>query len=217
MPLHFIGPYDVPATSTIIIYYKIYIPAVQGTYSNTAVAYVGDTQIISTTTASIPSVTVTVNSSGTATTYDTKTVTLLPEGITLSASSIDTSTGTLNGTVDANSDTSTTGVFEWSTSPTLASYTTINVGAATGTDPVAKSSVLNGLSSNTTYYFRIVALSQGVRYPGQILSFTTLVQKSPPTVTTDPPTAISSSNATLNATVGSNLNSVSIQFLVWKT
>jgi hypothetical protein len=217
MPLHFFGPFDVPATSSVIIYYKMYIPAIQGLYTNTALAYVGDFQITSSTVASIPAVTVTVNSSGNATTYETKTVTLLPEGVTLPASSIDTSTGTINGTVDPNGDTATTGIFEWGTSSTLATFATIDVGGATGTDPVAKSSVLNGLSANTTYYYRIVAVSKGVRYPGQILSFTTLVQKAPPTVTTDPPSAISSSNATFNATVSANLNTVSIQFLVWKT
>jgi uncharacterized repeat protein (TIGR02543 family) len=217
MPLHFFGPFDVPANNSVVIYYKIYIPAVQGTYSNSALAYVGDYQITSSTAASIPSVNVTVNSSGNATTYETKTVTLLPEGVTLAATSIDTSTGTINGTVDPNGDTATTGIFEWGTSSTLVNPATIDVGGATGTDPVSKSSVLTGLSPNTTYYYRIVALSRGVRYPGQILSFTTLVQKAAPTVTTDPPTAISSSNATLNATVSANLNSVSIQFLIWKT
>ena len=135
MPLHFIGPFDIAGSSSIYIYYKIYIPAIQGLYTNSAVAYVGDSQITSSTVASIPAVTVTVNSSGNATTYETKTVTLLPEGVTLPATSIDTSTGTINGTVDPNGDTATTGIFEWGTSSTLATYTTIDVGSATGTDP----------------------------------------------------------------------------------
>lgn len=217
MPLHFFGPFDVPANSSVIIYYKIFIPAVQGLYSNTALAYVGDSQITSSTTAAIPAVTITVNESGTATTYETKTVTLSPDAVTLSATSIDTSTGTINGTVDPNSDTTTVAIFEWGTNSSLATYSTVNVGGATGTEPVLKTSVLMGLTTNTTYYYRIVAVSKGVRYEGQILSFTTLIQKAPPTVTTDPPSSISSSNATLNATVSANLNSVSIQFLVWKT
>ncbi len=219
-PLHFIGPFDVPGLSTVIIYYKIYIPCVQGTYSNSASAYIGDYQIIASGVVGVPAVNITINETGTPTTYTNTTVTLLPDAVTTPVSSIDTSTATINGTIDINNDTRTSGSFEWGTSSTLATSAKIDLGTISATlysDPLSKSSVLTGLTANTTYYYRIVGVVGTTRYEGQILSFTTLIQKSAPTVTTDPPSGVESTTATLNSTVSANLNSVYVQFLVWKT
>ena len=56
-PLHFFGPFTFSSTSNIVLTYKIYIPATQGLYTNSATGFIGDRRIISSTTASIPAVT----------------------------------------------------------------------------------------------------------------------------------------------------------------
>ena len=215
-PLHFFGPFTFSSTSNVVITYKIYIPAIQGFYTNSATGFIGDRKIVSSTTASIPAVKVTVGSGGTVTSSETTTVQLLPDPLTRPASNIDTSTATINGSINAN-DTTTVGYFEWGTSPTLASKTSISLGSITGNTATAKASLLTGLTPETTYYFRIVAVGGGVRYEGVILNFTTLAQKTDPTVVTDAPTAVTLTNATLNATVDPNLTDVYVEFEVWYT
>lgn len=215
-PLHFFGPFTFSSTSNIVLTYKIYIPAVQGLYSNSATGFIGDRRIVSATTASIPAVKVTVGSGGTVTGSETTTVKLLPDPLTKPASSIDTSTATINGSINAN-DTTTAGYFEWGTSPTLSTKTTVSLGSITGSSVTSKTSSLTGLTPETTYYFRIIGIASGVRYEGAILSFTTLAVKAAPTVVTDAPTSVSLTNATLNATVDPNLTDVYVEFEVWYT
>jgi len=215
-PLHFFGPFTFSSTSNVVITYKIYIPTTPGLYTNNATGFIGDRRIVSSTSAAIPAVKVTVGSGGTVTGSEATTVKLLPDPLTKPATSVDTSTATINGSINAN-DTTTAGYFEWGTSPTLASNTSISLGSITGNSITAKASSLTGLTPETTYYFRIVAVGSGVRYEGAILNFTTLAQKAAPTVVTDPPTAVSSSNATLNATVDPNLTEVYVEFRVWYT
>ena len=215
-PLHFFGPFTFSSTSNVVLTYKIYIPAVQGLYSNSATGFIGDRRIVSATTASIPAVKVTVGSGGTVTGSETTTVQLLPDPLTKPASSIDTSTATINGSINSN-DTTTAGYFEWGTSSTLASKTTVSLGSITGNTATAKATSLTGLTTETTYYFRIVGIASGVRYEGAILSFTTLAQKAAPTVVTQAPTAVTLTNATLNATVDPNLTDVYVEFQVWST
>jgi len=215
-PLHFFGPFTFSSSSNVVLTYKIYIPAVQGLYSNSATGFIGDRRIVSSTTASIPAVNVTIGSGGTITGSETKTVQLLPDPLTKPASSIDTSTATINGSINAN-DTTTAGYFEWGTSSTLASKTSVSLGSITGNTATAKAGTLTGLTPETTYYFRIVGIASGIRYEGAILSFTTLAQKAAPTVVTEAPTAVSLTNATLNATVDPNLTDVYVEFRVWYT
>lgn len=215
-PLHFFGPFTFSSSSSVVLTYKIYIPAVQGLYTNNATGFIGDRKIVSSTAASIPAVKVTVGSGGTVSTSETTTVQLLPDPLTKPATSVDTSTATINGSINAN-DTTTAGYFEWGTSPTLSSKTSISLGSITGNTATTKASSLTGLTPETTYYFRIVAVASGIRYEGTILNFTTLAQKAAPTVVTDPPTSVSSSDATLNATVDPNLTEVYVEFRVWYT
>ena len=215
-PLHFMGPFTFSSTSYVEVTYTMYLPSVAGIYTNTVSAFIGDRRITSSTTASIPAVKVTVNETGTVTTSETATVKLLPDAQTKLASSIDTSTATINGTINAN-DTTTAGYFEWGTSSTLATYTSVSLGSVTGNTASAKSSNLSGLTPGTTYYFRIVAVSFGVRYVGTILDFRTLDQKATPTITTDAPSSVSLTDATLNATVDPNLTEVQVAFKIWRT
>ncbi len=215
-PLHFMGPFTFSSTSAVEITYTMYIPSTAGTYTNKASALIGDRKIISSTAAAIPAVNVTVNGAGTVTGSTNTTSKLLPDPLTKVASSIDTSTATINGSINAN-DTTTAGYFEWGTSPTLSSYTSINLNSITGNTATPKSSNLTGLSPGTTYYYRIVATSFGVRYEGAILDFRTLDQKATPTITTDAPTNVSLSDATLNATVDPNLTEVQVALKIWRT
>ena len=215
-PIHFMGPFTFSSTSFVEITYTMYIPAVAGTYSNSASAWIGDRRITSSTAASIPAVNVIVNETGTVTTSETSTVKLLPNPLTKLASSIDTSTATLNGTINAN-DTTTAGYFEWGTSATLSTYTSESLGEITGNTASAKTKNLTGLTPATVYYFRIVAVAFGIRYEGTILNFRTLDQKATPTITTDAPTNVSLADATLNATVDPNLTEVELAFKIWRT
>ena len=215
-PLHFIGPFSFSSSSVVEITYTMYLPSTAGTYTNKASAYIGDRRITSSTAASIPAVNVTVNGSGIVTGSTTTTVKLLPDPLTKIASAIDTSTATISGSINAN-DTTTAGYFEWGTSPTLSSYTSVNLGSITGNTATAKSSNLTGLSPGTNYFYRIVAVSFGVRYEGAILDFRTLDQKATPTISTDAPTNVSLTDATLNATVDPNLTEVQVALKIWRT
>lgn len=150
-------------------------------------------------------------------TLDTATTvnqTLPVEVATLPATSIANTSATINGTVDPNSNSGQTIYFEWGTSSTLSTFNSENVGTTgSGSVPVASNKSLTGLTSGTVYYYRIRV---GSVY-GEILSFITTQPVAAPTATTDPATAVSSSDATLNGTVDPNQTSVTVEFQVWKT
>ncbi|MDP2012821.1 MAG: MBG domain-containing protein, partial [Actinomycetota bacterium] len=99
---------------------------------------------------------------------------------TTNAASSVTSTGaTLNGSLTVGT-TSTKWQFEYGTSSTLASGTTLTSLSATGVTGSSNSvlTALTGLSNSTTYYFRVLGVTnagtdtEGILY-GSILSFTT--------------------------------------------
>jgi uncharacterized repeat protein (TIGR02543 family) len=215
-PLNFFGPFVFTSSASLVLKYKIYIPSIAGTYSNSATGFIGDRRIVSSTTASIPRVNVVVNETGTVTTSETTTVKLVPDPQTKLASNVDTSTATINGTLLAN-DTTTAGYFEWGTSPTLSAKTTISLGNYSGSSLNTEARNLTGLTPETTYYFRIIGIASGIRYEGAILSFTTLAQKDTPTIVTESPANVSLTNATLRATVDPNLTPVYVEFQVWYT
>ena len=213
-PLHFIGPFSVTSSSSIILTYTLLVPAVAGTYSNTVYAKIGDQQVVASSGVAIPRLTVTVGGDGKVSGSATSTVALTPVPVTSPATSISTTSATLNGSIDANGAT-TTGFFEWSTSPTLATVTTTTSSAVTGTDPTVRSASLTGLAEGTTYYFRVVAVSASARYEGEIFSFTTYELATAPTVTTTTPTGITTTGATLNASIDPNLQTITkIDFIL---
>ncbi|MFM6841674.1 MAG: MBG domain-containing protein [Candidatus Planktophila sp.] len=183
-------------------------------FQNSAVAYVGSTVIGSG--ASTYSLTTASGVCGN-TTLDTATTTnaVLPvEVVTNPATSVANTSATINGTVDPNSNSGQTIYFEWGTSSTLSTFTSVNVGTTTsGNSPYALTSSLTGLSEGTMYYFRIRV---GSVY-GQILSFVTTQPVSTPVATTDPASNVSTTDATLNGTIDPNLTPVTVEMLVWKT
>ncbi len=125
--------------------------------------------------------------------------TLLPPTATAqAASSIDFTTATINGTVNANG-LSTTVIFEWGLTTAYGSIATVIQSPVTGAANVAVSAALTGLQSNTTYHYRIKATNAvNITYSSDI-SFTT--PTSAPQLTT---TAISSITG-ISAESGGNI------------
>ncbi len=213
-PLHFIGPFTVANGSPLSLTYTMLVPATNSTtFTNTAVAYTGS-QIIGASSSTISGASVTNNGSGVPTTTATTTTTLNPVAVTFNATAIGTTTAVLNGTVDGNAQTPTY-QFEWATNSSLAGYTTITPSPNTvsGSDPTAFTSNFTG-TSGTTYWYRIVAIKSGVRYPGDIVSFTLIEPASPATATTVNASSIQTTSATFNGTIDPNLQSITeVRFL----
>lgn len=214
-PIHFVGPFAISATTTTITY-TMYVPKTTGTYSNTAVAYVG-TQIIGASASAISKVIIDTDGSAITGTQST-TETIAPDPKTLPASSVTTTTAVLNGTLDANG-TSTTVTFEYSTNSNLANATSVSpttgTTPSTGTDPVTYTFNFTG-TAGTTYYYRIVGTANSA-YQGEILSFTLSEAASDPVAVTLNASSVTTSAATLNATVDPNLRSMIETRFVWST
>ena len=103
----------------------------------------------------------------------TDTTSIQPTQLTIAASGIGLTGATLNGSVNANSLTANDS-FQYSTSPTLATGV-ITVAAspvtATGSSVTTFSKVLTGLTTGTTYYYRVKASNCNGNKYGSILSF----------------------------------------------
>jgi len=214
-PLHFIGPFNLNSTTTASLDYTMWVPI--GSYTNTAYAKIGDL-LIGASASSMSKVIVTSDGSGTVGVVTT-TEELGVVAATVPASSITSTTATINGTVDPNGANPLTATFEYSTNSNLSGATTVTAttpasGNLNGlSTPTNVSYNLTSLTSNTTYYFRVIAGSA----QGEILSFTTDAVLAPPSVTTTAATGISSSGATLNGTINPNLTSVLVINFIYGT
>jgi hypothetical protein len=104
---------------------------------------------------------------------------------------------TLNGVVDPKG-LATTYHFEYGTT-TQYGYQTALVDAGAGTSNVKAAAQLTGLVANTTYHFRLVAVSAGGTTLGADRSATTL--PSPPAVVTGVASKVGASSAVLNAVI----------------
>ena len=80
-----------------------------------------------------------------------------PAATTGAASGVTRSAATLNGTADPNG-TSTTWYFDYGTT-TAYGLQSAGGDAGPGTDPVAVSTAISGLSAGTTYHYRLVAVN----------------------------------------------------------
>jgi len=120
---------------------------------------------------------------------------------TLGVTTVGASTATVRGAVNPNGS-STTVWFEYGTSPTLSpcdNSSTQSAGA--GTSELELTAGLSGLSSGTTYYYRVVARNGCGTTRGSILTFSS---STPPTVSTSSATSVGVSTATLRGTVNPN-------------
>jgi Invasin, domain 3/Domain of unknown function (DUF4214) len=136
-----------------------------------------------------------------------------PSATTGAATAITSTTVTLNATVDPRGS-ATTMSFVYGTTANLNSGTAATAGQSLGdgTSVVSESAVVTGLTSGTTYYYRVVATSTGGTTDGSILSFTTTASVSPPVATTETATAVTSATATLNASADSEGSATTVSF-----
>src|SRR5213076_2596009 len=129
-----------------------------------------------------------------------------PTVSTLSATSITTTSATLNSSVDPNG-LNTTIHFEYGLTTSYGSSTISgNIGTTSGN----YGAPISGLSPNTTYHFRIVASSSAGTSSGNDLTFTT--SASAPTEQRFAATLVTSTSATLNSSVDPNGLNTTIHF-----
>jgi phosphodiesterase/alkaline phosphatase D-like protein len=124
-----------------------------------------------------------------------------PAVTTIAATSVGATGATLNGSVIPNG-LATDAWFEWGTDPTLAGYSTTGTQAVgSGTISQTINQALTGLTTGTTYYYRVAASNGSGTGKGAILSF---LPGAAPTVTTLAATEVGETGATLNGNVNPN-------------
>ena len=144
-----------------------------------------------------------IDDSSKGTTQGLFTIYNVPTLSTDSATSVTTNSAILNGTVNPNGS-STTYYFQYGTTTSYGSTTT-STSAGTGTSDVSVNASLTGLTSEATYYFRIVATNSAGTTYGDDQTFTTSAPPViAPTVTTGSATSVTASSATLNGMVNPN-------------
>lgn len=131
-----------------------------------------------------------------------------PTATTNAASAIETTTATLNGTVNANNS-STAVTFEYGFSTNYDRTSNASPGTVTGSTDTAVTLSLTSLIPATTYHYRVKAVSDGGTTYGADMTFRT---RAAPTVTTNAVTAVTTTGATLNGTVNANNDSSTITF-----
>ncbi len=133
-----------------------------------------------------------------------------PTVTTSAASSVATSSATLNGTIDPGG-VSSTYHFEYGTDTNYGSQTTES-DPLTGSGAVAATGAVTGLSPNTTYHYRIVGTNASGSITGNDQTLTTAPV--PPTLDGSPAfvSAITTTGATLNATLNPNNSDTSFHF-----
>ncbi len=91
---------------------------------------------------------------------------------TENATIITSGSAKLNGTINANNFSADI-TFEYGLTPAYGSTTAASPATVTGTDNIAVSATISGLTSNTTYHYRVKALSSECTTFGNDISFTT--------------------------------------------
>ena len=134
-----------------------------------------------------------------------------PTATTNAASSIGVSGATLNGTVSSNGG-STTVTFAYGLTTSYGSTATASTSPlASNASNSSVSAAVTGLTCNTLYHFRVAATNSKGTTNGSDLTFTTSACP-PPTVVTNPATALAVSGATLNGTVSTAGSSAVVTF-----
>jgi photosystem II stability/assembly factor-like uncharacterized protein len=142
-------------------------------------------------------------------TFTTLSATGPPVVITNPATYIASYSAKLNGSVDPHG-LATTVYFQYGTTTSYGSATGVYL--FVGDTYLNASAGITGLSANTTYHFRIVAInSSGTRY-GSDRTFATLSATGPPVAITNPATNVASSSATLNGSVDPHGLTTSVHF-----
>jgi len=131
-----------------------------------------------------------------------------PVVTTNAATSVLANGATLNGTVTSNSA-STTVTFEYGTTTAYGTTVTADQSPVNGLD-VAVSKAITGLTSNTTYHYRVVGTNANGTTYGADMTFTT--GELTPTAITQPATGVGASFATLNGIANGNLAGAVVTF-----
>ncbi|MDA8441213.1 MAG: cell wall-binding repeat-containing protein [Peptococcaceae bacterium] len=162
-----------------------------------------------------PADTVLITSSGTQylasvavsdTSANNFTAKVLPAVTTNTATNITSSGATLNGTINANGD-STTVTFDYGTSTSYGSTTPASLSPVTGSTDTTVSAVITGLLPNTTYHYRVEGVNSGGTTDGLDETFTTLAVP----ISDFAITAKTSSTATFTWTAASGATGIIIQ------
>lgn len=157
------------------------------------------------------------NVAGTSTSNTSNfTTTPAPTATTNAASSITSTGAVLNGSVNAKGNATSLLNFQYSTVSDLSSgVTTVTPtpNQATGSSDTPISATLTGLTTGTTYYYRVNVANINGSNSGQILSFTPVAA---PTVTTNSAT-VNGATATLSGTVNPNGSATTSVKFVYST
>jgi hypothetical protein len=132
-----------------------------------------------------------------------------PTVTTNAASSVASTSATLNGTVNANGASATV-TFEYGTTIGYGTTVTADQSPVSGTTNSAVSKSITGLAINTTYHFRVVGTNGQGTTNGADMMFTT--STAAPTVTTNSASSITDTTATINGTVNANGASTTVTF-----
>ncbi len=136
-----------------------------------------------------------------------------PTATTEAATSIGYRQATLNGTLNPNGPEAHYD-FEYGTTTSYGSkIPTSEASAGFGTTTLAESATVTGLKPGTKYHFRIVAKTYVGTTAGADKEFTTPIP--PPAVTTETPTELGETRASLNATVNPEEFATTYQFEYW--
>ena len=175
---------------------------------------VSATSIAYTLTGLVPSTTyhyraVGVNSAGTTNGSDLTFTTsaAAPTVITTAATGVGTNTATLNGTVNANNQTATV-TFEYGLTTAYGTIVSATPSSVTGSSVNSVSAAISGLSLNTTYHCRAVAVNATGTTNGNDITFTTGCQVPGAAGTITGPASICQSTSSIVFSVGVITNAV---------
>ncbi len=134
--------------------------------------------------------------------------TTAPTATTNAVTALGTATATLNGTVNANNDT-TTVTFQYGLDTNYDRTVTAVPKEVTGSSDTSVSVSLSALSPGTTYHYRVAAVNAGGTTYGADMTFST---RAAPTVTTQAASAVTTGGATLNGIVNANNDNTTVTF-----
>ena len=132
-----------------------------------------------------------------------------PAVVTTAATSVTGTTASLNGTVNANGN-STAVTFEYGLTTAYGTTVPGVPATVTGNTVTPVTAAITGLAPNTLYHFRVNGTNSSGSSSGADLTFTT--GAAPPTVVTTAATFVAVNTAQLNGTVNANGNSTAVTF-----
>src|SRR5438105_1211256 len=136
--------------------------------------------------------------------FKTTSAPVKPTVKTEAASSLATTSATLNGVVNPNGSEVTECKFEYGTTASYSKTAACTPAPGSGTSNVAVSAAISGLSEGAEYHFRIVATNAGGTSEGADERFKTKAAPVKPTVKTEPANPVAQTSATLNGVVNPN-------------